>query len=283
MNTFAEIFPRTLSILGIYGKYKAELIIFKWREIVGEDIATHTRPKRVDRGELLVGTSNSVWAHHLMTMKEDIINKLNIYSGEKVIKDIKFQAGYFKNDKNEEKVEEKNEFTIYWKNIVLSQEDLNSVLTISNCVEDEKLREKVKKILIKDKSHKKAKQGQEWKKCNKCQILCPPGELFCTSCILEERETNKINVRKLLRQAPWLNYSECVELIPCRETDYNTIRNELMDLFLKEIENGKKNDLQVATFVMLVNKIKPAMITEQIINSTIDKFRRKKNVFTPRC
>ena len=93
LEKIAAIIPKTFQKLGLHQKFRSEMIFFRWDELVGIDISSHTRPLSISHGLLFVAVNNSVWSHHLSMMKEELIRKLNAFAQAKVITDIKFQAG----------------------------------------------------------------------------------------------------------------------------------------------------------------------------------------------
>jgi len=131
---------------------------------VGEKIADNTSPARIHRGVLTVGTSNAVWAHHLMTSKEDIINKINDFCAEKVINDLKFKAGYFKKDQNEENTAIDLP-VINWKQAVLAVDDIAELDKTIQPLSDNRLRQKARKLLVKEMSLQKAKTARTAASC----------------------------------------------------------------------------------------------------------------------
>ncbi|MDR3560959.1 MAG: DUF721 domain-containing protein [Negativicutes bacterium] len=282
MEIFSNALPDALKKLGLQRRFSSASILLHWREIVGDKISAHTNPIRIQRSILIVGTSNSVWAHHLMTLKEEFITKINDFSGEKVISDIKFQAGYLKNDQNEENSDDYEPFLPSWKKITLSQNDMDAIDRIINNVSNEELRHKVKGILCKDFSLRQAKRKKEWTDCPECGTLCPPEEGYCPLCTIDQRTKMKDTIRSMLKETPWLDYKECSQYISCHICDFNTVKNELIDNITREVSQNEINNLRLATLVMLVNKVKPDEISQEIIDKTLDNIRRKKNVFAPR-
>jgi hypothetical protein len=63
----------------------------KWSEIAGEAIAEASTPVDIHESVLYLRVDNSVWRNELYYMKQDIINKLNIEAGRKVINNIIFR------------------------------------------------------------------------------------------------------------------------------------------------------------------------------------------------
>ena len=64
-----------------------------WDETVGETIAQNARPTVFKGGLLYVNVTSSPWIHQLQFFKKDIIDKLNMALGQKVLDDIKFRIG----------------------------------------------------------------------------------------------------------------------------------------------------------------------------------------------
>ncbi|MBP2642332.1 MAG: hypothetical protein H6Q67_219 [Firmicutes bacterium] len=279
MKQLGEIIVSSLKKIGLEKRYKAEKIFLNWSNIVGNEIASHSNPGKLHYGILLVSVSNSVWIHHLMTLKESIINKINSFVGEKVVKDIKFQAGYLKNYQNHSEIDEEISRPNL-DSVVLSKEEFNFVENLSQILTDTEIQKKVKRILCKDMALRHVRRNNSWKKCSECGTLCPQEQEYCQSCIIQKRELVKIKVRQLLQQAPWLTYHECSMYVPCRITDFMTIQNELIDGVRKTLENEQENSMKIAMAAMLIHGIKPEFLTKDIIDNTMDKLRGKKNVFT---
>jgi len=279
MECLGKILPQALTVLGLQQRYKSENVLLHWREIVGEKIADHTSPSKLQRGVLTVVTNNAVWAHHLMTSKEDIINKINVFCSEKVINDIKFQAGYLVKCQNEENTDIDLP-VINWKQAVLDGDDFVELDKTIQPLSDERLRQKARKLMSKDLALQKVKKNSAWHNCKSCGVLCLPEAELCTVCNIEWRSKNKDSLRELLMQAPWLDYLTAVKYVKCHSTEFNTVKNEIIDRIGREILNGTADKLRITTLVMLINMISPHLITDEIITNTLEKIRGKRNVFT---
>ncbi|MBP2655667.1 MAG: hypothetical protein H6Q73_3236 [Firmicutes bacterium] len=279
MQQFGKVLGPALKKMGLDKRYKVEKIFFYWQNIVGGEIAAHSFPGSVNRGVLIVKVNNSVWIHHLMTLKENIVAKINDFIGEKVIYDIKFQAGYLKNYQNNSEVDDEK-LSLRSENVILSKSDIEKADGIANLISDVEIRLKIKRILCKEFAFRKVKEKHKWKKCSQCGTLCPQDQIYCTVCDINNRRRIKREIRKLLNQAPWLDYKECTKYIDCRITDFVTIKNELIDKIRKDINNDHSDSMKIAIAAMLIYGIKPEAITKEFIDGNLDKIRGKKNVFT---
>ena len=77
---------------GIEKKVKEYTAMCKWRQVVGEKIASEAQPTGVKSGKLFVKVDNASWRNELIFMKRAIIDKINESIGSYVIKDIVFSG-----------------------------------------------------------------------------------------------------------------------------------------------------------------------------------------------
>ncbi len=64
--------------------------LHKWKEAVGDAIASNTTPVDVRFGKMTVKVTTPVWRQELQLQKKEIIEKLNNSIGKNVIKEIQF-------------------------------------------------------------------------------------------------------------------------------------------------------------------------------------------------
>ncbi len=277
MNSLREIMPRMMKSIGLEKRYRDEMIILNWRQIVGEEIAANTRPGKISRRVLTLAAKNAVWAHHLSTLKEEIIAKINTYAGEKAVSDLKFQAGYFRNDQNENKDEDELP-AMNWREVRLENSEKKAIETMTAPLADDLLRAKMKRLLSKEITFRKFRRRQEWQPCRKCGVLRPAGDDLCVTCAAEIRAAGRDSIRKLLRDAPWLGYEECARYIPCRRSDFAAARDEVAEALLTAAARDVNDPVALPLLTMLLYKAGPQAITEEMIANTLEKVRRKSNV-----
>lgn len=283
MDSLGDILPKIMKSAGLRQRYKAELIISHWPKIVGEEIAVHTRPGKIYRGVMGVAAKNATWAHHLSTLKEDIIAKINTFAGEKAVSDLKFQAGYFQNSQNQECDDGVEEIpAVNWREARLGGGEVRALEVLTAPLADEELRKRFKRLLGKELALKKAQKRREWQPCSACGVLRPPGEALCAVCAARTRAAARSAVRSLLRDAPWLSYEECVRYVDCRPSDYSAARDELADALVREISLNEEDPINPRLLVMLLNKVPPQAVTADMIETTLAKVRRKNNVSASR-
>ncbi|MCE5285252.1 MAG: DUF721 domain-containing protein [Pelosinus sp.] len=280
MDTVKTILSAALKQWGVKHKYNQQSAITHWGEIVGDEIGKHSCPTKIEYGIIVVTVVNSSWCHHLSMMKHGIITKINDFIGEKLISDIRFQAGSLKDCRNE--AEPSTEALPDIRLAKLDNTEIIAVEEIVNVSQNGELREKLSRIIKKDMSLKKIKKIGHWHTCTNCLTLCAPGELYCTVCDRKRRSKLLAEIRALLREAPWLKYHELNQYLKCTPYEYDDAKNHVVASLLPIIKNSadKPDKMTLVTLSMLITCMKPEAITEEILEATLSKIRRKKHVFT---
>jgi predicted nucleic acid-binding Zn ribbon protein len=68
-----------------------EIKIFSaWNDIVGEKMASHTRPSNINNRILYIEVDDPLWLSQLKYMKQDIIDKIDIRIKTGLFKDVRF-------------------------------------------------------------------------------------------------------------------------------------------------------------------------------------------------
>ena len=79
-----------LKSAGLKDRFDENMAIAFWDATVGEQIARHTEPRKVEKGLLFVKVNDNAWRTELMYHKFRIIKELNTKVGKTAITDIKF-------------------------------------------------------------------------------------------------------------------------------------------------------------------------------------------------
>jgi hypothetical protein len=282
LEKIAAIIPKTFQKLGLHHQFRSEMIFYRWDNLVGADIASHTRPLSINHGLLFVAVNNSVWSHHLSMMKEALIRKMNDFAQAKVITDIKFQAGSIQRTVDND--EEQPEISLAKKirNIVLTPEEVVDIRHLIAPIQSKGLRERLFSLLVKDHKLTKYKQQENYHQCAKCSTLCPPTSEYCTICFIENRQENVDKICKLLIEAPWIHYEECKKFIACSVYEFKKAKQQLIVKLINKIEIDGSPPLVESTLVMLITSTKPEFLDKDLIERIISKVRRKKHVFASR-
>lgn len=85
------------SVLGnLFDKYTRRqiedaLLLERWPELVGPEIARNTKALRIEGGVLILQVSHPVWRSELAGLKGTLIEKLNTAAGREAVRDIHFR------------------------------------------------------------------------------------------------------------------------------------------------------------------------------------------------
>ena len=83
-----KAFEKMLKKYAMETPIKQNQAIFLWKDIVGEQIASHTKAEKVSYGKLYISVDSPVWRNELVFQKEEILEKINIKLEKVLIKDI---------------------------------------------------------------------------------------------------------------------------------------------------------------------------------------------------
>ena len=87
-----ESLERLVQSLGAPSVNALEQIFGNWEGVVGEEVARHSRPVRLDGAELTVEVDDGAWASQLRWMTAEVIAALNRQVGEGVVKRLKVRV-----------------------------------------------------------------------------------------------------------------------------------------------------------------------------------------------
>lgn len=79
--------------LGLESKLLEFQLRRDWAGIVGEPIATHTRPDQIRFKKLYLIVGNSVWLQQLMFLKPSLLQKINAAAGTELVTEIVMRVG----------------------------------------------------------------------------------------------------------------------------------------------------------------------------------------------
>jgi predicted nucleic acid-binding Zn ribbon protein len=87
-RSVGEVLGELLHQFGLVDRLKEFDAVNCWAEVVGEQVASHTKAKDVRDGALIVEVSSSAWRNQLFYLKAELIEQINKKIGKKVIHDI---------------------------------------------------------------------------------------------------------------------------------------------------------------------------------------------------
>lgn len=86
----ANILPKALEKLGLSKGIEQHRALILWDQVVGKEIASHTKPGWVRYGILWVIVDDSIWHQELEFLRSQIVDRINEHLKHTKIRGIKF-------------------------------------------------------------------------------------------------------------------------------------------------------------------------------------------------
>ena len=93
LKELGRVIENMLHQQGMWQQYRQNLVVVKWAEAVGKNIAEVTRARQFKKGRLWVTVKDSTWAYHLSLLKPQLLEKINDYAGGSLVQEIYFKIG----------------------------------------------------------------------------------------------------------------------------------------------------------------------------------------------
>lgn len=253
-------------------KYLVFSMQHKWEQICGANVAKHSKPVRLERRILYINTDSSVWANHLLMMKQQFINNINKVMFNNPVKDIKFFTGSIDKflDIKREESDVKLNFT------PLTETEKNLIVQSLNAVKDKDLQKKLanfRKICLQRKKALLIENNNA--SCSNCGAPVLNAGDLCRVCQRYEREKLRAEIVNVLASEPWLNYNDCQKYVKCDRMLFDSVKNSLKQHYFSKIYNNQANAKEEMTAVMLKTGMHPEKISEQLAHNIIKGLRRK--------
>lgn len=263
-----EILPRFVSSLGLGKAYQTQLLIYHWEKIVGSSIAGHVRPVRMDFRTLFLAADAPVWANELRYMERDLIDKINAFVCEELIREIKFcspkEQGNTRRYEKEEPLPEK---------IIPKKEEYEKISSFISEIDNDALRLAVSRALAQNFARRRSLKEQGWHTCASCDRMVPSEETYCVFCGQQKKEEKENDVRKLLLSQPWLHGYEISRMLGCSSEFVLRERISLLRMFLSRVRQGDETSEDAKRLVMLFTSAKPEDLTEPFIKKSLQRLR----------
>lgn len=283
MYGIGEVLFKTIEAMPVRKLYKEKTILWNWPQIIGADIAQQSEAVSIEFGVLYLAVKNSVWCHHLSMMKAEVIAKVNAFVKEPLIRDVKFRNTIARKKQLLLEEEEAVEDSLFrqLRTIALDRQEVAAAGTACDGIRDEKLRLRLRRLYEKHLKVQKIKKMAGWGRCEACGALCQKDARYCSCCLRQQRQQRCSQIRKMLREVPWSTYAEINRYIPCTAEEYIDAKISLLHRISEQIGPDEETGMHAKVLTMLFTGVKYDALNEQMIQKTIDKFRRKRYVSAP--
>ncbi len=93
MEKISHILEGLIKKYGLEGKVIEYKISLHWKDIVGEIIASHTRPEGIRYKRLQILVDSPVWLQEISFYKQEVIERINKYFRKPVVTSVYFKIG----------------------------------------------------------------------------------------------------------------------------------------------------------------------------------------------
>ncbi|MGB9715518.1 MAG: DciA family protein [Thermodesulfovibrionales bacterium] len=139
MKKAGELILPFIKNLGIEDNIRLNEIKKDWDSLFKEPLSFHIYPFRLSEGEILINVDSPVWMQELKYYRDDIVKKLNGYG----VKEVRFKIGRVSRRKISNL---KSQISNVRR---LTAEELSYVEKTVSQISDDKLKETVKKAMVK--------------------------------------------------------------------------------------------------------------------------------------
>lgn len=282
MAPLSEVLPQSDMNDRIFGSDEFQFYTFKgvWPHIVGPMLAKESFILRKNRNTLYIQVTNSVFLHHLFTMKQDLLARIQEYPYGKQFTDLRFVAGNAEVRKdpklsldsvNEAK---KREQAMYSQELTDSEKEWIQNWTASHV--DQRLMPVFQDLMGEVLKIRKGELASGYHPCPSCGTLCKPEETMCMTCSSREGIKNESRVMALLMSHPEWNYNDVMSVYACRYSEYDSARSTLIRQLKDKIYNKYASDVDKRTLLALLLHKPLSQITIDEANKSLSKLPVKK-------
>ncbi len=274
MDGINGIIEKMLNGKNIREKYLSALLKVHWTEIAGAQIAQKSQPVKLDMGTLFLQVEGAAWAHNLLTLKKDLLLKINAFScltskvtDIKIVNTPKIQSFTREEpDREEEPLPE------------LTNEEEKAIREKVNNLQDPLLAKKLFEIIRKDKKHKKYHWRKKGRKCDMCGTILAYEKKRCRVCEKTVFTRIKEKLTSMFGETPWLDYREALENIECSRNQFFAIKEECVQDFLLRALRKDASNSDVRSYVMIKTGCPVGLLTEKQVEETMAAARRSNRV-----
>ena len=295
----ATIIPKAIHALGPKQEkeFYAHWVLWHWVDIAGDAIARHVKVMGIRNKVLYATSDDSVWAQEIRMMMPQIVQNVNNYAGQALIKEMRFVKKWEKPavpDRSSggtwlarDAGEEEPDIGRKRRQIPLTEQDIADAQRLAAGIEDEDLAMSLRGLYRKQRQLDKLHAQEEWHPCASCGRLCAPEDRLCPACRMKKEEELRAKVRGVLRDIPWARYAEVHEYVPdCTTKIVNEQRALLVQQLASTVEVTDTESLAAKNLVMLYRCLPPDKLTEEVMKRAISDLRfnlhRPKDYKAPR-
>lgn len=255
-------------------------LIHKWKDVVGQSIASHAYIVEIKPPLLVLQCKDSAWMQQIQMQQRQILKKINDFYKENLIEKIKIQMhrqSYMKQKKTSTTIDYEDGHNKYidFSKINIDKKDLERIEKNSQILTDPKLRELAKKVQIQQLKKNKVFEANGYHHCKICQNWIAKEEVYCSSCKGKIQRHLLQAIKRVIKAYPYIKYDEILRFGKCSLKEFNLARSEMIYSCLNQIFYGSTDlELMYRACQLMTHKKKEELTKEHVIN-ICSKFRSK--------
>ncbi|MBV9719035.1 MAG: DUF721 domain-containing protein [Candidatus Eremiobacteraeota bacterium] len=230
-----------------------------WGEIVGRDVADHSRPARIAGGTLTITTRSNAWSHQLSFLSDHVLRAVEARVPDARVEQLRFRVGRL-------------DFRTAPRRVRRSQ----AVTGPPDRPPSACAAEALERFRGDVEAGRRRRRSAGWIACRGCDALLPPdAEDLCAACAVARAEELEGVTARLLFDAPWLGYAGTAALVDgLEEKEYERIRRRMLAHWwgmlarartLGQLSRDGRERLIASSYVLLHSKLPP----EEIMPATV--------------
>jgi len=229
-----------------------------WNRIIAPRIPTKSRATIFASGILHVSVEKPTWSQELTFLKEVLIEEMNKAFGEERVKDIRVHTGEVIDEPQREGIALGPNNIVYEErqldDVVLDGEEMARIDKEAMAIKDEGIREKYRRIRIKELALKKAKEVH----INNVCVICQREEIvesdMCQDCLSLSSNAAVIKAVGLLEEDVTLLDGQIkVQVEDISEEELKVSRNIVFinkkDMLKSYVDNYNEHDLEIIELI----------------------------------
>lgn len=267
-ETVGDFLPRMLQSLAGKKKYQENLVFFRWLNIVGDMLAAHVQPVRLDFRTLFLSADAPVWANELKYMLGTLKDKINGYVGEELVREIRFGSAA---GRKRPSFKERSLTKERWQGP--KKEERQAAEEACGAVADESVREAAARAMAQSLARTRQAAAAGDGACRRCGAPGGGTSRLCPACQRQRRQEKQDALRRILSERPWLRYHEVAKLLDVSPAFVMAERRRLVQEWASRLTFRDIIGAEERKLVMLFAAVSPGELTEEKARQVMGRLR----------
>jgi hypothetical protein len=242
-----------------------------WSELIGKVMYRHSWPQEISRRHLTVLVDNPVWSGELLIHQEMLLEKFNKALGGNYLKEITFKVSRF----SRKNLVTKEEVKVVLPE--LTESEKKEALKDCPVLKNKELQKKAENFYQKQLQLQKYFQARGQKQCPVCGAFIESDSELCPFCSWKAQKEQRQKIAELLKQEPWLTYTELKKKCDCEQIIYNSVRDSLRAFYDQKVKLQQADENEERLAVLLQSGKHPQALSATDYANIIEFIRGKKH------